>query len=233
MHLLTAQMEGTMAAVLPVSKPVEFTEALTDTRHPVARLAALHREAEQTARLANLLGRSIHVVVALPILAAATLALGHVGFAESAAWAAFVLAACGAVAMSWRRTIAQPFERAALKSFSQDLSAILVFAGFAWGAGAFLALPADAGIGVAALFAAGPGAIVAVLLRERECAFLFLAPSAALASFACVLRPLGDGALDAALVLVACAAVTGCAMLAERRHAQSHGVPELAELPLA
>lgn len=205
-----------MAAIQPAQNaaPISQSPPPAGMRHPVARLAELHHEAEETARLANLLGRSIHVAIALPVLAAATLAAGRVGLAESAAWLAFVLAASAAIAVCWRRTIAQPFERAALKSFSQDLSAILVFAGFAWGAGAFLALPADTAMGLVVLFAAGAGTAVAVLLRERDCSYLFLAPTAALASFACVLRPLGESALGAALVLIACASVAAAAAFA-------------------
>ncbi len=202
-----------LAARLP-HQPETF-EAQS-ARNPVAHLASLHREAEETARLANLLGRSIHVAIALPILAAATLALGGTGLAESATWMVFVLAASGAIAVCYRRTIAVPFERAALKSFSRDLSAILAFGGFAWGAGAFLALPAGAGIGTVVLFAAGAATAVAVLLRERESAFLFLAPVAGLASFACVLRPLDAGALGAAFILIACAAVAAGATAAGR-----------------
>lgn len=213
-----------MAVVQPAPKPGPILEA--DAKHPVARLAELHREAEETARLANLLGRSFHAAVALPLLAAATLTAGGVGPAESAAWMVFILAGSAAIGFCWRRTIAQPFERVALRSFSQDLSAILVFLGFAWGAGAFLALPADASIGIVVLFAAGAGAVLAVLLRERECVFLFLAPTAALASFACVLRPLGAGALDAAFVLIACIAVAGAAGLAGIRGARSADLPE-------
>ncbi|HEX4293914.1 MAG TPA: hypothetical protein VHZ29_07255 [Rhizomicrobium sp.] len=220
-----------LAAYLPQHAEHETAEA-EDARHPVALLASLHREAEETARLANLLGRSIHVAIALPILAAATLALGGVGLAESAAWMVFVLAASGAIGFCYRRTIAAPFERAALKSFSRDLSAILAFGGFAWGAGAFLALPASTGIGAAVLFAAGAGMAVAVLLRERESAFLFLAPVAALASFACVLRPLDAGALGAAFILIACAAVAACAAAAGSWRAEERG-SAMAGLPLA
>ena len=220
-----------LAAYLPQHREHETVEA-QDARNPVALLASLHREAEETARLANLLGRSIHVAIALPVLAAAVLALGGIGLAESAAWMVFVLAASTAIAVCYRRTIAAPFERAALKSFSRDLSAILAFGGFAWGAGAFLALPASTGIAAAVLFAAGAGTAVALLLRERESAFLFLAPVAALASFACVLRPLDAGALGAAAILIACAAVAAGAMAAGSRRAEERG-SALAGLPFA
>jgi hypothetical protein len=220
-----------LADHLPQHPEHETIEA-RDARNPVALLASLHREAEETARLANLLGRSIHVAIAVPVLAATTLALGGVGLAESATWMVFVLAASAAIGFCYRRTIAAPFERAALKSFSRDLNAILAFGGFAWGAGAFLALPASAGIGAVVLFAAGAGTIVAVLLRERESAFLFLAPVAALASFACVLRPLDAGALGAAFVLIACAAVAAGVAVAGSWRAEERG-SALAELPFA
>jgi hypothetical protein len=105
----------------------------------------------------------------------------------------------------------------ALKSFAKDLSAILLYAGFAWGAGAFLALPAGTNVAAAILFAAAPGIAIAALLREREAVFLFLAPVATLGSFASVLRPFADGALTAGLILIACAAVAAAAVLRDRR----------------
>lgn len=222
-----------MAATLPSAHEIFEAPEIQDTRHPVARLAALHAEAEETSRLANLLGRSIHAAIALPVLAGVTLALGSAGLAEGLTWMGFILAASGAIFLAWRRTIAQPFERAALKSFSQDLDAILVFAGFAWGAGAFLGLSSGANVGVVVLFAAGAGAILTVLLRERMSVFLFLAPVAALASFACVLRPLAGGALDAAFVLIASAAVAASTHFADRRGSGARDIADLAGLPYA
>lgn len=202
-----------------------------EPRNPIALLASLHAEAAETARLANLLGRSRHAAIALAAMCALTLALRGANLAESATWAGFILVAAGAIALAYRRTIGQAFERAALKSFSQDLDAILVFAGFAWGAGAFLALPANADTGLAVLFSSGACMTVAIVLRQRDAAFLFLAPVAALASFACVLRPLSGGALAAALVLIACGAVAATAALAERSSRTRRDIAELAGLP--
>ena len=204
-----------------------------DTVHPVARLAMLHAEAQETARLANLLGRSIHAASALVLMGIAALAFGGAGIVESVTWAVFVLAGAAAIVASYRRAIGQPFERAALKSFSQDLHAILVFAGFAWGAGAFLALSADASLVMTILFSAGTCAVIALQLRDQQCAFLFLAPVAALSSFACVLRPTSGGALDAAAVLIACGLVAAAVLLVARSAAQDVEIPELAGLPQA
>lgn len=203
-----------------------------DAHGAVAYLATLHREAEETARLANLLGRSLHVAIALPVLVAAGLVYSRAGIGESATWAGLVLAASAAIFLSYRRTIGQPFERTALKSFSQDLRAILVFAGFAWGAGAFLVLPAATDPTAIVLFIAGASAGVALLLRERTDAFLFLAPATVIASFACVLRPLDAGALGAAFVLIASAIIAGAVILAERWNTRD-SVADLASLPSA
>lgn len=203
----------------------------SDTRRPLARLAALHAEAKETARLANLLGRSIHVAAALIAMGAATLSFAGALTAENMVWSGFVLVAVGAIALAVRRTIRQPFEHAALKSFSQDLDAIMAFAGTAWGAGAFLTLPAGASVAAPILFSAGACAIIAVLLREYESTLHFLAPTAALASFACVLRPLPASALAAALVLIACTFVVALSLMAGRRNNRAQSAAELAQLP--
>jgi hypothetical protein len=226
-------MEKTMAALQSASRVESFQTEARETLNPVAKLAILHDEAQDTARLANLLGRSIYVSVAFTVMAIAAFALGGTGLLEGITWAVFVSVGVVAIALAYRRTIRQPFERAALKSFSQDLNAILVFAGFAWGAGAFLVLPATAGMGAVVAFSAGAGAIIALLLREQECVFLFLAPTAALASFACVLRPMSGGALAASLVLIASSLVAGAVAWSAKARTTEGGIVELAGFPQA
>ena len=213
---------------------VQSQPAVTpEARSPVARLAALHAEAKDTARLANLLGRSIHAAAALVTMGAAALALAGALTAESMVWSAFVLVGAVAVGLAWHRTIKQPFERAALKSFSQDLDASMAFAGTAWGAGTFLALPIGADNAAILLFSAGACAVIALLLREYESTLHFLAPTAALASFACVLRPLPGSVLAAALVLIACGAVATAVVIAARWNAREQSTAELAIFPFA
>jgi hypothetical protein len=224
-------METRMAAIARPSEPVEYEYSqppAVETANPVARLALLHAEASETARLANLLGRSIYVAVTLAAGAALVIALADADMAKSAAWGVMVAVSTGVLWRVYTRTMRAPFQRPSLKSFARDVSAILLYAGFAWGAGAFLVLPSGAGIGPTVLFAAGTGAAVAVLLREREAVFLFLAPVAAMTAFACVLRPLPGGALDAALVLIGCALVAFGVIAAERISARSRALPQLA-----
>lgn len=212
-----------MAAVARTSTTTQtdIAERMSEDRvqtGAIVRLAILHAEAEETARLANLLGRSLYAALVLPAIGALSVGLVEGGdLARQLVWGGFVVLVSLAMLRAYAHTIGQPFERVALKNFAKDMSAILLFAGFAWGAGAFLVLPAGAGVAAALLFTVAPSIAVAALLREREAVFLFLAPMALLASFASVLRPFAEGALDAALILLACAAIAGATALLDRR----------------
>jgi ABC-type Mn2+/Zn2+ transport system permease subunit len=124
-----------------------------------------------------------------------------------------------AIARAYATAAGRLFERAALHAFAQDLTAALVYSGCAWGAGAFLVLPGSAPIGSALVFAAVPALGIGLLLRERRAVLFFLAPVAALTSFACVLRQFSDGTMNAALVLIASAIVAATLILFHRREA--------------
>jgi hypothetical protein len=185
----------------------------------LATLARMHHEAAETARLANLLGRALPAAIALPVLAGLTVLLtGGAGVPSTTAWAILIAVASLSMARAYAHAIHQPFERAVLQAFAQDLNACLLYAGFAWGAGAFLALGAGASAAAILLFAGLPPLGLVLLLRDRLPVLLFVAPIAALTSFACVLRPFASGALSAGVVLVACAVVAGAA-IALTRHA--------------
>jgi len=197
----------------------------------LAQLKSLHTEAEETARLANLLGRSLYVGLALPVLAVLTIGMAvEANPISQLVWCGFVAAVSIALLVAYRHAIHQPFERAVLKDFSKDLSAILLFAGFAWGAGAFLALPAGANAAGAVLFAAAPAIIVTALLRAREALFLFLAPAAALAAAGSLLKPFADGMLAAGLILAVSAVIAGAAVLREHWTGNS-GKPAMLSFP--
>ena len=188
------------------------------SRTGLERLAMLHDEARETAILANLLGRTPYAAAALTIFAVAALAMsvGTMPIAESATWAMLMLIGVGAMLRSYMRTIGQPFELGSLREFSADLHAILLYCGFAWGAGAYLALGPQSSPAVLVLFSAGAVIAIAATLRAKDIVLGFVAPVAALAAFATVLRPLPDGPLAAAFVLIACAAVGGAIFWADR-----------------
>jgi hypothetical protein len=202
------------------ASPADAPQLESTPRGAVAHLAQMHAEAVETARLANLLGRAWHAAVAVPALAVLTVILsGRTATPPLIAWGILIAVASLSIVRVYGTAIRQPFERAMLHAFAQDLSACLLYAGFAWGAGAFLVLGGGASGGAALLFAAVPAVVLAVLLRERNAVLLFLAPVAALTAFACVLRPFSGGALAAALVLIACA-VVATAIAAAARYAQ-------------
>jgi hypothetical protein len=206
---------------------VAIVKALFPRQHPtpepkpvrgsLAKLKALHAEAEETARLANLLGRSGAVGAALPFLAILTVGFSvHVGSAPRTVWLLLVGAVAGAMLISYRHAMKRPFEYDALKDYAKDLSAILLFAGFAWGAGAFLALPSGLSTGAALAFALLPSASIAYLLRDRAALFLFLAPITTLTVAACLLKPYAGGWIAAGSVALAAAALVGAVHLYER-----------------
>lgn len=188
----------------------------------IATLAILHAEAEETSRLANLLGRALHAAIALPLAAMAPIILSsEAGAAPRVAWAVLIIVASLALARTYANTIGRPFERVALHTFANDLTAVLLYCGIAWGAGAFLVLPQSAPVGSALVFAVAPALGLGLLLRDRRAILLFLAPAAALTAFACVLRSFSAGTMNAALVLIACAVLAGALILIDRREAEN------------
>jgi hypothetical protein len=222
---MQTEFEAEMAAIKQVdihAVPASLQPA-SAPRAEIARLAALHREAEETALLANLLGRTPYAAAALAIAAglAVAFAANTMPTAEIVTWLVLMLVGIGSIARAYSQAIAAPFERAALKAFSQDLTSMSVYLGFAWGAGAFLVLPVTGPLAAIA-FAGGAAALFASLLRDRDSSLGFTAPVAALCALACVIRPLQGGALTAALVLIACGAVAGAVLLGQRLVRPSH-----------
>lgn len=210
----------------------EAAEAPRQAARPqaeIAKLAALYREAEETAHLANLLGRTpfAAAILALSALVTAFSAVS-VPMSYVAGWLVLMIFGFGALARSYARVIREPFERAPLIAFAHDLSAILGYAGFVWGAGAFLVLPASTGPLAATAFAAIPPTLLAMALRTRDTALPFLGPAAALSAFAMVLRPLPDGVLAAALTIAAAAAMAAGVMWFTR--AKTRDLSQLAAL---
>jgi len=202
----------------PSLSPTPQAERRGDPRIRLAQLARLHDEAQETALLANLLGRAPQIAFALAgcALLAAAFSLGAKPPVEIAVWLVLTGAAIAAIWRAYARAIEAPFERATLKGFAGDLSAILFYAGFAWGAGAFLALPSQSA--ALLLFAALPCALVAGLARAQ--ALLFLVPVGALCAGAALLRPIQLGPAAAGLVVLSCALIAGISAWTERLSSQ-------------
>jgi hypothetical protein len=190
----------------------EIVDEASDPR-PLAQLRAVHDEALETSRLANLLGRTLYLGMLLPVLLLAALLLAAPPLTRALSFGAIVLMGVGALSYACRNAMGAPFERQALKKFSADLDAILLYIGFAWGAGAFLILPANTEPATAVLFSACTAALVASVVREREAVLMFAAPAGLLTALAAFLRPLELAPATAALAVMACFFVAGSAAL--------------------
>lgn len=213
-------------------------ELLSAESHPLlaraylARLAELHDEAARTAYLANLLGRAPYAAVALATGAIVVAFASGAAAAQLTTWLLLVSAGIAATAHAYARAIRAPFQLTTLQGFASDLSATLVYAGFAWGAGALLVLPQSTSLLALIAFGAGLPALMAVALRVRDMALCFLVPAVSLSAFAAVLRPIPGGLVDMAALFVAGLSVAALVQFAERLNAPSKA-PDLAGIPAA
>ncbi|HWU27019.1 MAG TPA: hypothetical protein VN154_11520 [Rhizomicrobium sp.] len=179
----------------------------------LARLAALHDEAAETAHLANLLGRTPWASAAL---GSAALLCAFTGPWQPsvAAWLGMIAISIGLVAVFCRRANRAPFDRDMLKVFARNISAGLLFAGVVWGAGVSLVLPAAAGFQTTTAFVAGMAAVIAAILRARDVGFCFLISATAMGAFCALVQNL-DGAAMAG-ILMGGAVIVATMLLMER-----------------
>lgn len=217
-----------MAASLPqpsltperhTQKLNEPSAALAIPAHAyLARLAALHDEAAEIAHLANLLGRTPWVAAALggATIASALAAWSSASTMGLVTWLLLMAAGVVAILRAHQWAIQAPFERAALRGFARDLSAALLYTGFAWGAGLFLVLPATIGLAACLVFAAGLSVVLAGVLRARDVTFCFLVPATAMGAFAALMRPLEGNVATMLAILVVGLAVAAATAVLER-----------------
>lgn len=205
-------------------------ETARSPRADLERLAALCEEASETSRLANLLGRAPYAAAALACGAViAAIGSGNTSPARSLAWLVLIIAAIAALARCYWQTLRAPFERGPLQAFAQDLDAILLYAGFAWGAGAFLILSGATPLALS-LFSAGMAGLVAVILRTAKPVLFFLGPVAALTLASAAAQPHPGSAVLAAAVIALSAAMTAASLILERR--SKPRLPRLSGLPV-
>lgn len=210
---MSARLRMTPVPEIPEQQPVELPapNSLALPAHAyLARLAALHDEAAQTAHLANLLGRAPWAAGLLGVSALTTtfFCVGTVSAPSLAVWLILMTAAVAAVGRAYSKAIEVPFDRAALKTFARSLSAILLYAGAAWGAGLFLALPSTLGLPGSIAFTATVTALIAGTLRARDMTFSFLVPATAMGAFCALMR---DANLTATFGILAGGLVVGAA----------------------
>ncbi len=211
---MAATQKAIIAAGTAPSQPAG--DRTQGPRVHIARLAELHDEAAETALLANLLGRVPYLAVVLLGMTGAAALLVHAAMAPMLTWLTLVGAGLVALLRAYVTTIAAPFERAPLRFFARDLQAIMLYVGFAWGAGSFLALPADVTLVQAIAFSAGAAVLVAAVARASDVTACFAIPVTVLCGAAALLRPYDNGVVATATILMAGPLVMGVAYLAER-----------------
>lgn len=207
-------------AVLPV---------LPFSRSPdsMARLVQDHNEAVETARLANCLGRAPYAAAALVAGAALVFVFSFSAtpLAPLIVWCLFIVAGGAALLRLYRQAARSAFELLPLRAFALDLHAIMLYAGFAWGAGSLLALPLYTGGFALSLYAIGGAAVMAAICRSRAATVYFVVPGAGLPVLAALTGSAGLAAAGAILVLGA--ALGMAAEFAERLVAKRLGAPPL------
>src|SRR5580698_7502204 len=121
---MSARLRMTPVPELPEPQAAEIPapDATAVPAHAyLARLAALHDEAAETAHLANLLGRAPWVagLLGLGALVTAWFCAGSVSSVSLGVWLMLVTVAVAAVGRSYGQAIEAPFDRTALKAFAR------------------------------------------------------------------------------------------------------------------
>ena len=173
----------------------------------LARLPVLHAEAARDARLGGFLSRSVQAAGPLMLAGAASLFAGGGTLQSDFVWSVLVLAGIAAMIVNYLRGQPGTANRVNLDVAAADLRAILLYTGFAWGAGAFLALPAAPGAALALAFAAGPALLMAVLLKDEGGVAAFAGPCFGLAVTAALVKHWPEGRIIAPVLLAGWIAV--------------------------
>jgi hypothetical protein len=180
-------------------QPVETTTIAepAHSRSILARLAALHDEALETAELANLVGRTPWA--AALVAGAAMAAFAFAGTPVALAWALLGLACAGGLLVLYAYAMRAPFQLNALRAFHDAIRAALMLSGAVWGGIMLVALGPKALIILAIFVLTTAGS--AAILRLPTAALAFAAPAILAGSLAAILGP--GGALLAFPVLAA------------------------------
>ncbi len=167
------------------------------------QLARVHVETSQASRLFLFLRSSVHVAAVFLLMGSCVLLLGGgATIGRNFSWAALVLIGVTALIHSYIRTNAAAFDRAPASQSARKLRMILFYMGFAWGAGAFLAMPPDLPVLAALLFALLPTLLLAFLLNDTGGLAAFLAPCGVLTIAASFLLSWPHATLDAIVILI-------------------------------
>lgn len=166
------------------------------------QLARLHLETHQTHRLARFLASSAHAALTFMLGTVLVFLLGRTeSLGRDFSWALMILIGVLALLECHIRAHAALFSKMPAAR-AKELRLVFVYMGFAWGAGAFLALPADPGPLAVFLFMALPGTVLAFLIPDALGFTLFLAPAGLMTIGAALIRDFPHAGLDLSLILI-------------------------------
>ena len=205
----------------------EWSSPALPAATPLVRLVRLHEEFAIAAHLAGALTRVPYAAYALltgcGLLVSAS--LHAVTPLLLVLWTSLVLAAALGLKGIARQAERTGAELLPLRAATQDLNAMLLYAGFAWGSGAFLLTPALLSAGSLLGFSAGSAAVAALVLGARTPLMVFVIP-VHLLSAAAVWS--GGGTPVASLtILLLGAALTAVVSVLERRTERGGSLPRL------
>ena len=167
------------------------------------QLARLHAETSEASRLMMFLRSSVHVASAFLLMGTCVLLLGGgQTIAYNFSWALLMLIGVASLLRSHIRNTAAVFHRAPVSEAARNLRGIFFYLGLAWGAGAFLAVPAQLTGFEAVLFAVIPVLVLALIANDLTGLAVFLAPAGLLTIWACFVRSWPDARLDVILIPV-------------------------------
>ena len=165
------------------------------------RLARLHAETSEASRLMLFLRGAVHVASAFLLMGTCVLLFGGgQTIAHNFSWAVLMLIGVASLLHSYIRNTAAVFNRAPVSEAARNLRGILFYLGLAWGAGAFLAVPAQLPGFEAILFAVVPVLVLALIANDLTGLAVFLTPAGLLTVWACFVRGWPDPRLDAILI---------------------------------
>lgn len=183
------------------------------------QLARLHTETSEASRLMLFLRSSVHVASVFLLLGTCLLFMGGgSSFAHNFSWAVLILLGVAALLYSYIRNTAAVFDRAPVSEAARNLRLIYFYLGLAWGAGAFLAVPAQIPAYQAILFALVPALLLALMLKDMGGLLAFSTPAGAWTIYAAFARSWPDASLDALVIPLLQASLFLAILLRRRTH---------------
>jgi hypothetical protein len=167
------------------------------------QLVRLHRETRQSDRLARFLAGAVHAAFLFMLMTTLVLVLArNHTIGRDFSWALLILIGVMGFLRCYIRTHAALSHPASFARTANALRLVLLYTGVAWGAGAFLVLPAQLGVPDVLFFMAIPSLALALIVTDAAGFTLFLVPAGLMVIAAALIRAFPHAMLDMSLILI-------------------------------